>query len=608
MGFKLERFVTDIVFNRPDGSSELNEILESHLLKRNDASVPVHLKGKFMLGLVQPVEEELNSLRERGINVHVEQLARLINVFGTREAGKLGYREKRYLYSLENLYPFLQKIREGSGGTPSHRPRPGRREPSDRQVRATLASLGGFDQLAIVREEAVVRAVEVLRRLGQPEAARLLERAAGANRVRAPPVVGAFENVYGVNYFQGDVSADNIRILITEDIADPTHPARPESERGEWFRENLPTLVHEAVEAYRRLQGDAIEDAHAKAQETENLASAHATNFNRRFSSPVKFSRATGSLRKDSCRGTSSSIGTKKTSLRKLFIIIAFLSSLLYFPNFAKAAQFSRQINPQTKNTETVAMVEKGDTPWGIAGVAYRDVEGIETSKYAAHSQWPRIFNEPNNRFLKDRPNQLGPQYPGTKQIVIIKPEDVLKIPGPISPQLRDQLILEKPSVEIPQPTITETQEQVKKLQSEIQNLQQQRDPLQQELAKLKGEKQELMPQVEELRKEKQGLEEQKAKLITEIDSLKAEIERVRPQQPSFWQKVPWHVKLFGGLLGLGIIIWLISSYRRRGTNISQLTKREKDIQRREEAVAKREKELSEETKADKEEIERLRK
>jgi len=142
----------------------------------------------------------------------------------------------------------------------SNRSRPGKEEPATKDVKAVVAATGRFNSLAVVSEAAIARAVEVLEIIDEYDLAELLRSVADKGHIRAPPADGVLENIFGANYFEGTVTEENLRIIITQDIADASHP------------ENLPTLVHEAVEAQARLEDKSSAEAHGKAEEVEKLA------------------------------------------------------------------------------------------------------------------------------------------------------------------------------------------------------------------------------------------------------------------------------------------------------------------------------------------------
>ncbi|MBU1870003.1 MAG: glycosyltransferase, partial [Candidatus Omnitrophica bacterium] len=84
------------------------------------------------------------------------------------------------------------------------------------------------------------------------------------NQIHAPPVVGVFNGVFGLVYFEdGIIDQAHLRIYIPQDIRDITHP------------DNLATIIHELVEANQRLHGDSIEIAHQKAEVIDSQFRMH---------------------------------------------------------------------------------------------------------------------------------------------------------------------------------------------------------------------------------------------------------------------------------------------------------------------------------------------
>ncbi|NLE64499.1 MAG: dephospho-CoA kinase, partial [Elusimicrobia bacterium] len=149
---------------------------------------------------------------------------------------------------------------------PGARPRPGKNPPDEAQVRATLMQMKKQGTaFASVSAGAVVKAAAELKRQGEDAAAALLKRLLASNRVLAPPVEdlsdgvpNVFKDVFGLNLFeQGILDKDHLTIFISQDIADEDHP------------ESLASLIHEAVEAARRLSGEKVSLAHLRASMAE---------------------------------------------------------------------------------------------------------------------------------------------------------------------------------------------------------------------------------------------------------------------------------------------------------------------------------------------------
>ncbi|MFA4998386.1 MAG: hypothetical protein WC513_09780, partial [Bacteroidales bacterium] len=162
-------------------------------------------------------------------------------------------------YHPEGKYEDFQNYRREENAAASARTRPGKKTPTAAQVEDTLRQIheqgAGMVRLS---QGAITKAAAELRRQKENLAAELLERLYAANRIHAPPVTGAFENVFGLVYFEeGIIDEAHLRIFISQDVADETHP------------ENLTTLIHEAIEAHSRMQGLNPEDAHKRAEKAE---------------------------------------------------------------------------------------------------------------------------------------------------------------------------------------------------------------------------------------------------------------------------------------------------------------------------------------------------
>ncbi|MBU1870258.1 MAG: hypothetical protein KJ818_07300, partial [Candidatus Omnitrophica bacterium] len=148
---------------------------------------------------------------------------------------------------------------------PSARPRPGKATPTQAEVEATLKqireqSLPIYD----LSSEVIFRAASELRRINEGSTAMLLERLYANNQIHAPPVVGVFNGVFGLVYFEdGIIDQAHLRIYIPQDIRDITHP------------ENLATIIHELIEANQRLLGDTIVIAHQKAERIDSQFRMH---------------------------------------------------------------------------------------------------------------------------------------------------------------------------------------------------------------------------------------------------------------------------------------------------------------------------------------------
>ncbi|MBF0570044.1 MAG: metallophosphoesterase, partial [Candidatus Omnitrophica bacterium] len=158
------------------------------------------------------------------------------------------------------------KIHSQKPVAPSARSRPGKRMPEKFRVDQTLWQMGEQKiRIPEVGKAAVERAVLELRRQDKDDVADLLERRFAAHQILAPPVQdladdipNVFQDVFGLVYFQGRKCCEEaLTIYISQDISDENHP------------ENLRTLVHEAVEAWHRLQNERITRAHQKAELAE---------------------------------------------------------------------------------------------------------------------------------------------------------------------------------------------------------------------------------------------------------------------------------------------------------------------------------------------------
>jgi tetratricopeptide (TPR) repeat protein/predicted nucleic acid-binding Zn-ribbon protein len=230
---------------------------------------------------------------------------------------------------------------------------------------------------------------------------------------------------------------------------------------------------------------------------------------------------------------------------RKLrpIVIGAVLILMLSLPNIAHAAKFEVVPGPTLGQTQVVAIVEQGDTDWDIAGIAYQDVEGIGEGRYAAHMQWPKIYEA--NPQIHNRPNNaLRPMYPDgdyykdDRHIIInIRPGDRLVIPGAVNYEAMGlkapapQTEITPPVSETKPPEVSPSQQQTQ-TQQELHNLQQQKSQVEQELTQLQQQRQAAQADLENLQREK-------AELTRQILELKKQLADIQEQLSQAKEKIP---------------------------------------------------------------------
>ncbi|MFA5345689.1 MAG: tetratricopeptide repeat protein [Candidatus Omnitrophota bacterium] len=216
----------------------------------------------------------------------------------------------------------------------------------------------------------------------------------------------------------------------------------------------------------------------------------------------------------------------------------AVLFIMLTLPNIAHAAKFEIMQGQQPNQTQVVAVVEKGDNLWNIAGVTYKGVEGTGQGKYAANAEWSKIYEVNKDEVLKGRQHRVGPQYPDTKQVVNIKPGDRLIIPGLVNyeaaglkaPSIQAKA---KPSTqEVKAPEVAPSKQQVK-TQQEFQNLQQQKSQVGQELNQIKQQKQVAQSDLEDLQRQKAELTRQMLDLKKQLSDIQEQLRQAKEKMPS---------------------------------------------------------------------------
>ena len=200
----------------------------------------------------------------------------------------------------------------------------------------------------------------------------------------------------------------------------------------------------------------------------------------------------------------------------KKIVVTAIFIVMFALPNITKAANFEIVKDNQSNQSQVVAVVEKGDNLWDIAGTAYKGTENIGQGQYAANAQWSKIYENKINQkeVLGGREHKVGPEYPDTRQIVNIRPGDRLVIPGQVnlkamglesSTQIQTPAPETKPSVVEVKPSQGPGDSQQKiKAQNEEHKLQQQKSQAEQQLTRLYQEKQTAQDDLENLQKQKQ--------------------------------------------------------------------------------------------------------
>jgi len=213
----------------------------------------------------------------------------------------------------------------------------------------------------------------------------------------------------------------------------------------------------------------------------------------------------------------------------------AVLFIMLTLPNIAHAAKFEIMHGQQPNQTQVVAVVEKGDNLWNIAGVAYK---GVGQGRYAANAEWSKIYDVNKEDVLKGRQHRVGPQYPDTKQVVNIKPGDRLIIPGSVNYEAAG---LKAPSVqaetkpsaqEVKAPEVAPSAQRVQ-TQQEMQNLQQQKSQVGQQLNQIQQQKQTAQAELEKLQKEKTELTRQILDLKKQFADVQEQLRQAKEKMPS---------------------------------------------------------------------------
>jgi len=231
---------------------------------------------------------------------------------------------------------------------------------------------------------------------------------------------------------------------------------------------------------------------------------------------------------------------------RKLrpIVVGAVLILMLSLPNIANAAKFEVVPGATPGQTQVVAIVEQGDTDWDIAGIAYQGVEGIGEGRYAAHMQWPKIYEA--NPQIHNRPNNaLRPMYPDgdyykdDRHIIInIRPGDRLVIPGPVNYEAMGleaptpQTETRPPVSETKPPEVSPSQQQTQ-TQQELQNLQQQKTQVERELGQLQQQRQTAQADLENLQREKAELTRQILELKQQLADIQEQLRQAKEKIPS---------------------------------------------------------------------------
>ncbi|MBI4706921.1 MAG: M20/M25/M40 family metallo-hydrolase [Candidatus Omnitrophica bacterium] len=197
----------------------------------------------------------------------------------------------------------------------------------------------------------------------------------------------------------------------------------------------------------------------------------------------------------------------------KIAVLIGIVSLfILAMPHKANAAKFAIT---GTTPPQVVAVVEKGDTAWKIAGQAYKEVEGLGKGSYSANLQWKRIYEA--NPQLHHRPNNTlapmyenGRHYEDDKHIVVnIRPGDRLVIPGQVNYETTglQAPALQKPAV--PEAGVSQPPVNVQQAEQEFSKLKEQTQTAQADLERLQKQRDELNRQIQELQNQLNDAREQ---------------------------------------------------------------------------------------------------
>ena len=161
----------------------------------------------------------------------------------------------------------LSNLEDVDNSDASFRVREGQEMPSQEEIREAFEGVS-YDEFVPIDIQIVEEAAEVLGRIVRQDEAAFLLDIASNEQLRAPPqelldttpsLSVIFDKMYGIVYFHGGVKKENLIIYIAPDIIDIKNP------------QLIPTLIHETIEAYGRLQGDSIEEAHQKALDAEEV-------------------------------------------------------------------------------------------------------------------------------------------------------------------------------------------------------------------------------------------------------------------------------------------------------------------------------------------------
>lgn len=272
----------------------------------------------------------------------------------------------------------------------------------------------------------------------------------------------------------------------------------------------------------------------------------------------------------------------------KTFVVISALLFVLVFPQAAQAAKFELRPGPQPNQQQVVAIVEPKDTLWDIAGTAYKDKAG--PGAYASQSEWPKIY-QANPQIQGRAGEQLGPQYPDTKQIVIIQNQDELNIPGDVN--------LEATGLSA-------------QIQAQTQKIEAQRSQSQDELNQAQKNKKNLQKEIQQLKEDKDNLKKDIHEIKDQIKQLKQILEELKkksaPGLGGWWdsQSALSKIGIVGGVifglaafLGLGMLIAKLSRFARLREMIDKANARLIELEKNLEALGKE--------KADKKELIQLK-
>jgi len=227
----------------------------------------------------------------------------------------------------------------------------------------------------------------------------------------------------------------------------------------------------------------------------------------------------------------------------RIAVAVAIIFIMFALPNLANAAKLKFTSEPSPNQKQIVAVAERKDTLWDIAGIAYRDKEEVGKTKFAPHLKWSKIYEA--NPQIHNRPgNALRPMYPDGAHYKNDKQLIVNIQPG-------DRLIIPDLTQEVTKPTAPSQQEYLQK-QQELTKLKEQNQAVRAELERSQREKAELTQQILDLKRQLADMQEQlektKGKIPSTLQTEEAKRKALEEETKQFEQKKAQYVKEIAAL------------------------------------------------------------